>query len=290
MALERLHAAPHITLRLGVTATAEEQDDCVLLRFGNEAARARLAFDTRPPRRLGAYGLTQRFAGWEIETQDEVFDPAAVTLMDFRCGQTGAAHFTYVLPSSARRALVEDTWFAPPGFQPPDHDTAIRDYLRARYGVTRFEIIFKEHGALPMDPVFRPATGRRLLPMGLAGGGARPSTGYAFNAIQRQCDTIAVDLRAGRLPLPVRPRPGMVRLMDSVLLDMLARQPELAAALFASLFDQCNPAGLVRFLNDRASLLDLAAVGVAMPFKTTSLATIHLLLDRTAWARPAIAG
>jgi lycopene beta-cyclase len=290
MALDQLHAAPHVTLRQGVTAFAEEDTDAVQLRFGGETAQARFAFDTRPPSSLGANGLTQRFAGWEIETREDVFDPTIVTLMDFRCAQKGAAHFTYVLPSTKRRALVEDTWFAPPGFQPPDHETAIRDYLCARYGVTAFEILFKERGALPMNPVFRPAHGNRLLPIGMAGGGARPSTGYAFTAIQAQCDTIAADLLAGRMPRPVRPRPGIVRLMDGVLLDMLNRQPELAAPLFTSLFDRCKPRTLVRFLNDRASLTDLGAVGLAMPFKTTSLATIHLLMERTEWVRTAIAG
>jgi hypothetical protein len=78
--------------------------------------------------------------------------------------------------------------------------------------------------------------------------------------------------------------------MDSVLLDMLNRQPELAAPLFTSLFDRCKPKTLVRFLNDRASLMDLAAVGLAMPFQTTSFATHHLLMERTEWARTVIAG
>ena len=290
IALERLRAAPHIELRQGVSVEAFEHGDNVQLRFGTETARARHAFDTRPPARLASHGLSQRFLGWEIETPDDVFDPSTATLMDFRCPQAGATHFTYILPSAPRRALVEDTWFAPPGLEKPDHAAAIRGHLLACHGVTRFEILFEERGALPMNPVFRPAAGRRLLPIGMAGGGARPSTGYAFNAIQAQCDTIAADLLAGRMPRPVRPRPRIVQLMDSVLLDMLDRQPALAAPLFTSLFDRCEPQTLVRFLNDRASLADLLAVGLAMPFMTTSLATLQLLMERSRWTQPAIAG
>jgi lycopene beta-cyclase len=290
IALDRIRAAPHITLRQGVTAYAEEDANGVQLRFGGQTARARSGFDTRPPPCLSAHGLTQRFAGWEIETQDDVFDASTVTLMDFRCAQPGAAHFTYVLPSTPRRALVEDTWFAPPGFQPPDHRTAIRDHLRVRYGVTAFDTLFEERGALPMNPIFRPAHGKYLLPLGTAGGGTRPSTGYAFNAIQAQCDTIAADLLAGRAPRPVPPRPGLVRFMDRVLLDMLDKQPELAAPLFASLFERCEPRRLVRFLNDRAGLADLAAVCLAMPILTTTAASLHLLSRRTPWPQPAIAG
>ncbi len=290
IALERLRAAPQIEFRQGVSVQASEHSDSVQLRFGTETVRARHAFDTRPPARLASHGLSQRFLGWEIETPDDVFDPSTVTLMDFRCPQAGAAHFTYILPSTSRRALVEDTWFAPPGLEQPDHEAAIRDHLMACHGVTRFEILFEERGALPMNPIFRPVAGRRLLPIGMAGGGARPSTGYAFNAIQAQCDTIAADLLAGRTPRPVRPRPRVVRAMDRVLLDMVYRQPELAAPLFTSLFDRCEPQALVRFLNDRASLPDLLAVGLAMPVMTTSLATLQLLMEPTRWTRHVIAG
>ncbi len=290
IALERIHAAAHITLRQGVTAFAEEDATGVQLRFGGEFARSRLAFDTRPPSRLATHGLTQRFVGWEIETKHDVFDASTVTLMDFRCAQSGAPHFTYVLPSTSRRALVEDTWFVPPGLLPPDHGAAIRDHLRFRYGVTAFDILFEESGALPMNPVFQPEPGRWLLPIGTAGGGTRPSTGYAFNSIQAQCDTIAADLLAGRVPRPVRPRPSIVRFMDRVLLDMLDRQPELAAPLFTSLFERCEPSSLVRFLNDRAGLADLVAVGLAMPIATTIAATLHLLPRRTEWPQTATAG
>jgi len=290
LAIDRIHAAPHITLRQGVTVDAEEDSRGVELRFAGETVRARFAFDTRPPAKLGAHGPCQVFAGWEVETRDAVFDRSTVTLMDFRCAQAGATHFTYVLPSAANRALVEDTWFAPSGLPPPDHPAAIRGYLRDRYGVTDFKILFEERGALPMDPVFRPAAGRWLLPIGTAGGGTRPSTGYAFNAIQTQCDAIAADLMAGRVPRQARLRPGVVRVMDRVLLDMLDRRPDRAAALFTSLFERCGPHPLARFLNDRAGMADLLAVGLAMPLLPTTLATLQVLARRTEWPQTAAPG
>lgn len=290
LALERIGTAPHITLRQGQSASAEEDETGVQLRFGRDTARARLAFDTRPAPGLRSHGLTQMFLGWEVETRDDVFDPSTALLMDFGTVQAGAAHFTYVLPYTRRRALVEDTWFAPPDLHSQDHATAIRDYLRVRYGVTDFGIVFEERGALPMNPVFRPATGKRLLPFGTAGGAGRPSTGYAFNAIQAECDTVVADLAAGRTPGRATQRPGVIQLMDSVLLDMLGHRPELAATLFAGLFDRCEPRTLIRFLNDCASLADLFAVGLAMPFATTTMATLRLLARRIEWRLPAIAG
>lgn len=291
LALQRLRAAPHVELRLGARAEALEQDGGVRLRLADgTTCRAGLAFDTRPPPGIGRHGLTQVFLGQEIETERPVFDPGVATLMDFRCAQAGGAHFTYVLPSTTRRALVEDTWFAPAGLRPPDHRAAIRGYMAVRHGVDSFAVLFEEAGALPMDPVFQPRPGTRLLPLGTAGGATRPSTGYAFNAVQARCDQVAADLEAGRPPRSARPRPGLTRFMDQVLLGLLERRPEQAPRVFATLFARCRPEALVRFLNDAALPADFAAVAAAIPFAPTMGAAGRLAMGQVAWPRPATAG
>ena len=290
LALARLAAAPHVTLRLGVHATALEEDDAVVVRAGGRAWRCEMVFDTRPVTGIRRRGLMQIFGGMEIETSESVFDPNVAVLMDFRTAQAGGAHFTYVLPSSPTRALVEDTWLAPPSFQPPDHRLAVQDHLRRRFGVERFKILFCEQGALPMDPGFEPQSGRRLLAFGVAGGAMRPSTGYAFNAIQAHCDAAATALAAGSLPLAAPARPAMARMMDHVLLDMLSRQPELAPRLFSRLFERCSPAALIRFLNDCARPADFMAVAAAVPFRPTMLAALKLAAERMQWSNTVVPG
>ncbi len=294
VALERVRAASHIELRLGTMADAVEDGDGVRVRLQSGVVRAALAFDTRPPRTIGRHGLSQAFLGQEITTEEPVFDPGVATIMDFRCGQGGrhggAAHFTYVLPTSPRHALVEDTWFAPACRPLPDHRAAIRAYMAERHGVHRYTVGFEERGALPMDPVFQPRAGARLLPLGTAGGATRPSTGYAFNAIQARCDSIVADLAAGRQPRPARPRPGVVRYMDRVLLQLLETKPDLAAGLFTGLFEGCAPGALVRFLNDRASLADLFAVTAAMPLLPVAGAAARLAMGEMEWLHPETAG
>jgi lycopene beta-cyclase len=269
-ALSRLAGAPHIDLRLGgeggKVEGALEEADGVGIDLGDVSLRAGLVFDTRPAPALGQHGLTQRFLGQEIQTRRKVFDPASVVLMDFRVPQAGAAHFTYVLPFSEHHALVEDTWFAPKDMELPDHRIAIGDYLAARHNIADYDVLFEEHGALPMDPVFRPKSGRRLQALGSPAGANRPSTGYAFNAIQAHCDRIAADLLARRWPVAARARPAAIRAMDAVLLHLLHIQPGDAAHLFPNLFARCPPAALIRFLNDRASPADILAVTAAMPF------------------------
>lgn len=299
LALDRIRAALHIELRLGTSANATEDGDTVILHLPDGTLRAGLVLDTRPPASLGRHGLAQVFLGQEIRTSRPVFDPGIVTLMDFRHpGRPGAAdavHFTYVLPSSPCQALVEDTWFLPQGAHPPGaqaagHRAALRAYMAAHHGVDGYDVLFEETGSLPMDPVFRPSTGRRLLPLGTAGGATRPSTGYAFGAIQARCDAIAADLAAGRLPGPGRPRPAMVRMMDRVLLHLLEHRPDQAPHVFTSLFARCPPAALVRFLNDAAGPADLAAVAAAIPFLPTTAAALRLFAGGLEWPRPATAG
>ncbi len=285
MSLARIQDAPHIDLRLGTGAEAVEGADDVRIQLGAKTVRAKMAFDTRPTPELGHHGLTQVFLGQEIETERPVFDPGTATLMDFRDKRSGA-HFTYVLPTTPRRALVEDTWFAPAGLRPPDHRRAIRDYMAARHGVDRFPVLFEEQGALPMDPVFRPRPGRRLLPLGSPGGANRPSTGYAFNAIQARCDAIAANLAAGRMPGPARPRPWLTRTMDSILLRLLEARPEQAPRVFAALFSRCPPGALVRFLNDAASPADYLAVAAAIPWAPTLGAAGRMAAGRMRWAAP----
>jgi len=284
IALDRLRAAPHIDLRLGVTTEAAERPGEVQIQLGADTIRATVAFDTRPVPELGQHGLTQRFLGQEIETERSVFDPTTTTLMDFRCAQSGAAHFTYVLPTTDRRALVEDTWFAPASLRPPDHRRAIRDYMAKRHGVDRFDVRFEEQGALPMDPVFRPRPGRRLQPLGSPGGANRPSTGYAFNAIQARCDVIVAELAAKRLPGAPRARPWLVRAMDSILLRLLEARPEQAPRVFAALFARCPPGTLVRFLNDAGSPADFLAVSAAIPWAPTLGIAGRMAIGRMRWA------
>jgi lycopene beta-cyclase len=129
-----------------------------------------------------------------------------------------------------------------------------------------------------------------LLPFGTAGGATRPSTGYAFVAIQAQCDAAAAALAAGRVPLAPPARPAMVRMMDHVLLDLLAQRPDLAPRVFSALFARCEPGALVRFLNDLATPADFVSVAAAIPFLPTMGAALRLAAGRVPWPQLAVAG
>ena len=94
---------------------------------------AQYAFDSRPPdlathRQPQRYRyLLQHFVGWEVETDEDVFDPAVVEFMDFRGAQHREARFIYVLPFSPRKALVEYTLFSARPLPKPEYEAAIRE-------------------------------------------------------------------------------------------------------------------------------------------------------------------
>lgn len=260
-------ASGNVELRLGCEASrVAEHPGHVEIGTTDGPLTADLAFDSRPPApRPGSFA--QRFLGQEVEAARPVFDPGRVTLMDFAVPeQPGAVHFLYVLPTSPTSALVEDTWLAPSGMPLPDHRAAIRAYIGARFGIGDYAVTFEEEGAIPMDPGLQaPAASGRVVPLGTAGGAVKPSSGYAFLAIQRMADALARDLAEGRVPRPFQPRTATARWMDEIFLTAVRERPEEAPRIFHSLFARCRPEPLLRFLNDVGGPADIAAVIAAMP-------------------------
>ncbi|WP_375460430.1 lycopene cyclase family protein [uncultured Enterovirga sp.] len=268
VALSRLDRAPQVELRMGCRALGmAERTDGVTVTTEAGPIEAGLVFDSRPPPPGPPGDFVQRFLGQEVVTEAPVFDPSRATLMDFDVPQhPGVVHFLYVLPTSPTEALVEDTWLAPAHVPLPDHRAAIREYLGARFGVTAFTPRFEEEGAIPMSPGLRaPEAAGRVIPIGTAGGAVKPSSGYAFLAIQRMADELAAGIAAGRRPTPFRVRSRTASWMDEVFLSALLRAPEIAPHLFVSLFARCRPEPLIRFLNDVGSPTDIARVIAAMP-------------------------
>lgn len=297
-ALAALARAPHVELRLGTRVGAVvDAGDAVRVETAAGTVHAGHVFDSRPPHGPPNGGdagpeLVQAFAGAVVRTDAPAFDPAAVTLMDFTAEWRGAGvGFGYVLPYTAREALVELAVIAPAAPAAAALEGALARYA-ARLTGGAHAVVSREAGVLPMDaaPVDRRPS-PRVTRVGVAGGVAKPSTGYAFLAMQRDADAIAGALRralargpwAGtfRGPAPA-PRPGLARWLDGVFLRRLAADPAGAPALFARLFARAEPDALVRFLSDVGSPRDVARVVAALPAAPFALAAARGVWD-DAW-------
>jgi lycopene beta-cyclase len=204
--------------------------------------------------------LQQHFAGRFIETQEPAFDPGAVTLMDFDVPEPGP-HFAYVLPFDERHALVEDTWMTAEPHPPAVYERCLDVYIRERLGLAEHRVLGTEAGVIPMTTEdVTPHHSVRVIPIGLRGGLARPSTGYAFLAIQRHARELARRVVSTELPEPPPVRPSYQQFMDRVFLNVLEQQSHEAGALFLRLFKGSEPDTLVRFLSEVGSVRDLLSV------------------------------
>ena len=223
--------------------------------------------DTRPTKipQHGDATLWQSFYGHEIECEIAVFDPNTATLMDFNNDKTCVC-FNYVLPISTTKALIETTVFAT---HPVPHQNlaAKLDQAIAQYTANQpYKITRSEHGILPMGNT--PQTGGQdnsYIQAGLFAGAARPSTGYAFQRIQRWAQLCAKAMHQNQHPIPHQPDSILQSAMDRLFLKLISAQPILAPVIFLTLFRQCDTPKLIRFLSDKAKLTDYLAIVLALP-------------------------
>jgi len=114
-------------------------------------------------------------------------------------------------------------------------------------------------------PAPTPSADETFVRAGLLAGGARASSGYAFQRIQRWAEVCARSLAEGHGPRPHAADGWILSRMDSLFLQVLRHRPELAPTLFLAMFRQVAPARLARFLSDQATLLDNLAIIAALP-------------------------
>lgn len=268
-ALGLLEDAPNVQLSLGVRADA--------LGAGSvETSAGRLrgdwVFDSRATPVRG--GLRQHFRGFFVRTQEPIFDPEIMTLMDFSVSQDRGIRFAYVLPFDAHHALIEDTFVTPSAF--PIDESVLAHVLRdAPHEVQR-----EESGCIPMsaDPIAR--SPEHTLRIGTGGGVVKPSSGYAFEFIQRHSASIAAALRRGEAPRAYE----RAVWMDVVMLQVLQSRPDWAPELFVRLFRN-NPADrLVRFLMEKSSARDALAIMRSLPATPFMRAAMRAMMSRGARA------
>ena len=269
LALERLAAAgQRIELVLGVTVEhLEDRGAHVDVHTSAGVLRARLAMDSRPPSLTRAaddgndVNLLQHFRGRVVRSTEPVFEADTATLMDFDVSQADGIHFIYVLPFDAHTALVESTFFTERPLPDAVYEAAIDTWLTRRLPGVVFQTISHESGVIPMttEP-FDAWPSPRIVRIGTAGGHVKPSSGYAFLALQRFVRAFAPRvvsaLRAGSCAEPPAARSPRTTALDTIFLSYLRSRPERAPDTFYRLFERVPPAVLARFLSDTGTLAD----------------------------------
>lgn len=258
-----------VELALGTNVLGEPQKIATgwLVQTSRGTVSASVIVDTRPPRPRQPSDATlwQSFYGQEIIFDQPVFDPPVAGLMDFAAARTDDVLFHYILPFTPQRALVETTVFGP--------TPAVTGLLSAQQAAVDrlargapFRVVRAESGVLPMGMTAQfPSHGPGHSRAGLMSGAARPSTGYAFQRIQKWADDAAAAIENGGSPSGHQNDPALCKAMDRLFLSVVRGHPDRAPDLFMRMFGGTDPARIIRFLSDRGSLVDCMAIGATLP-------------------------
>lgn len=211
--------------------------------------------------------VIQHFKGWIIESEQDIFDPEAFVMMDFRLRWQDTTSFMYILPSSARRALLEFTFFSPDLVTDEVYEGMIRTYIDSFCGIGKYQILEEEKGRIPMtDYPFQHDHAPGITKIGTAGGWVKPSSGYSFKNAERFAQEILKNIKAGRVPHNGIAT-GRHRRFDILFLDLLNRQNEIGPELFSSMYTRLPAHLIFKFLDEQTSLLeDIRIVSAFRPW------------------------
>ena len=160
-----------------------------------------------------------------------------------------------MLPFDERHALVEYTLFSNMPLLPREYEQALQAYLRDVLKIDEYRLTRQEGGVIPItDQPYPRRLGGRVMAIGMQGGRIKPSTGFAFMRVQSDSAAIVQSLLKHDQPFDVPEDSARYQLYDSMLLDIMEREPERIQSIFAALFKRNSIEHVLSFLDEQASL------------------------------------
>jgi lycopene beta-cyclase len=247
----------------------------------NHVVSADFVFNSIPfqPINLKKYQFLQHFTGWVIETDTACFNPSEAIFMDFRISQKNGTSFMYVLPVSEKKALIEYTLFTPTLLPKEAYENELKAYIGQQLNISNYTITHEEIGVIPMtNQPFELQKGR-MINIGIEGGQAKGSSGFAFQFIQKRTAAIIKGLKHNQqqfVSISMHQRKG--QFYDSVLLNVLHHKKLNGDQIFSAIFKSNQPETVLRFLDNESSLLDDLKIMSSVPTRIFLPAAIQELL------------
>jgi lycopene beta-cyclase len=228
--------------------------------------------------------LLQHFEGWVIRTDKPVFDEKVGTLMDFRLSQKHGTTFMYVLPTSANEALIEYTLFTEKILEKDQYKAALKEYIRDYLDLETYDILHTEFGIIPMSLArfeSSPHRSERIVNIGTAGGFTKASSGYTFQFIQKNTQSILAALKEGKTPnVDTRFRGQVYQWYDRTLLDVLISNKMEGREVFAKIFRKRAPSSILAFLGNESSAWDDLQIMSTLPILPFLTSGVKQLIKR----------
>ena len=198
--------------------------------------------------------IFQHFKGWEVETEKPIFTPESFTMMDYRIKYPDATAFTYILPFTEKKALVEYTFFSPFLTEDKVYDEMLQQYFEKILKTKKFKIRSTETGVIPMtDFPFDKANTEQITKIGTGGGWVKPSTGYSFKNTEKRIAKIIENIKSGK-----QPGENLInnkfRKYDAIFLDVLAQNNQKGEEIFTKFYTKNSPQDIFRYLDEETSV------------------------------------
>ncbi|WP_452224325.1 lycopene cyclase family protein [Lacinutrix chionoecetis] len=238
-----------------------EETDSIIVNTTNNSYSAYHVFDSRIPEdyfsEFNNYTkIIQHFKGWIIETETPVFNPEQFTMMDFRMKDGDQTTFTYVLPLSKTKALIEFTYFTPDLVNEDTYDSFVKKYIAETLKISRYKILETESGKIPMTNFpFENYSTKNLTKIGTAGGWVKGSTGYSFKHTEKKVAIIIENLKLNRKPSN-RLFKKRFKFYDKIFLKVLLDENEKGEWIFNQFYAKNSIENMFKFLDEESSFLE----------------------------------
>jgi lycopene beta-cyclase len=242
-----------------------------LVLAGKEKYTAGIVFDSRIHQDFNneddsSIRLLQHFKGWVIEADEDIFDPEQFVMMDYRLIWNRSTSFTYILPFSKRKALVEFTLFSADLLKDEEYDKMLKKYISTYLKLSNYRISEVEKGIIPMtDFPFHRWTTANHIRIGTAGSWVKPSSGYSFHNSGKNVSKIIENLKAGR-----DPSKGLLskkfRFYDSIFLNVLYNHNDLGPSIFSDMYTKNRATRILKFLDEETSIAE--DLGIMLSFQS----------------------
>ena len=204
--------------------------------------------------------VKQAFVGHEIDVSKDTFSSDQATIMSFK-DNLEEVEFTYILPFSSKKALIETTVFS----KNPNLSSIARRHKELLKVYKDYKILRSEKAIIPMA-IVKDETENTALRIGTNAGMIRPSSGYSMRRIASWILNInIVKLNEANHKYYQYKQDKFLNWLDSIFLKVIYFYPDQGPYLFMQLFSRVNMPSLIRFLSDKPSILDLIKVLWSMP-------------------------
>ena len=216
-------------------------------------SRPNKTFDDKYP------SLKQVFVGSEIISTKKVFDENVVTLMDFYDSNKDVI-FTYILPFSKTKALIETTFFSYDiNFKQAEK---LHNLTLKKFDIK--EITRTEKAVLPMSPYTNVKVENQYFRIGNFAGASRPASGYAFTRIALWANKIETKKKFCYEMINHKQN-YLTNWLDKIFLSVLRSDPQKAPEIFKIFFTKVPISSSIRFLSDQSRLVDYLVIILKLP-------------------------